>query len=104
MSSIGKLNATFRIMPTQPVEVFSRLDPRAMSSVADHIESIQHALRNNQQEVSLSKKIILSRNVAIFITMNPTYEGRRRLPENLKSLFRDVSLSSPDVATIAKVC
>ncbi|CEP03245.1 hypothetical protein PBRA_003005 [Plasmodiophora brassicae] len=82
---------------------FNRLDPRAMSSVADHIESIQHALRNNQQEVSLSKKIILSRNVAIFITMNPTYEGRRRLPENLKSLFRDVSLSSPDVATIAKV-
>ena len=72
--------------------------------VAQQILSILSALSQNLSRFTFEgREINLVWSCGLFITMNPGYAGRTELPDNLKSMFRPISMVVPDSAYIAEI-
>ncbi|KAL0212077.1 hypothetical protein RCL1_005703 [Eukaryota sp. TZLM3-RCL] len=86
---------------------FNRLDLNVLSAVSQQIQVIQDALYRRADDVMLlNSTVTVDHNAGIFVTLNPAgkgYGGRSVLPDNLKSLFRSIAMSKPDVELIAQV-
>jgi dynein heavy chain len=85
---------------------FNRISLPTLSVVAAQVQSITDAKKQKLNWFwfpNEAAKIRLIHACAYFITMNPGYAGRQELPENLKVLFRGVTMMVPDRRSIIKV-
>ncbi|KAI3375810.1 hypothetical protein L3Q82_004092 [Scortum barcoo] len=83
---------------------FNRINIEVLSVVAQQILSILSALSAGQSKFHFDgQHISLVWSCGIFITMNPGYAGRTELPDNLKSMFRPISMVVPDSTLIAEI-
>jgi dynein heavy chain len=85
---------------------FNRIELEVLSVVATQVDSINTAKKQAVKTFMFpgeSQPIKLVPCVGYFITMNPGYAGRQALPENLKVLFRGVTMMVPNRETIMKV-
>ncbi|XP_070785989.1 dynein axonemal heavy chain 2 [Enoplosus armatus] len=83
---------------------FNRINIEVLSVVAQQILSILSALSAGLSKFHFDgQHIRLIWSCGIFITMNPGYAGRTELPDNLKSMFRPISMVVPDSTLIAEI-
>jgi dynein heavy chain len=85
---------------------FNRIEIEVLSVVAQQIHCILDALKEYPDKEAFyfeGGMIPVNDQFAIFITMNPGYAGRTELPDNLKSLFRPISMMIPDSALICEI-
>ena len=88
------------------LDEFNRINIEVLSVIAQQIQAIRNALLQDKTlDVMLGEKKVekFVPTLGIFITMNPGYKGRTELPDNLKVLFRPVSMMIPDYALISEI-
>ena len=72
--------------------------------VAQQLLTVRVALMASQERfIFKGREICLKPTAGTCITMNLCYAGRTKLPDNLKALFRVVSMMVPDYALIAEI-
>lgn len=81
---------------------FNRLDADVLSGITTQIEKIQTELMDlKHMNRLLGDTAQIHENTGIFLTNNPSYDGRSTLPDNLKSRFLSYNLMVPDLEIIA---
>jgi len=83
---------------------FNRINPEVLSVISTQLQQIQHGLaKGNKARIEFQgNDVRLISTVGIFVTMNPGYAGRSELPDNLKALFRPVTMIVPDLVLICE--
>ena len=75
---------------------FNRLNENVLSAVTSNIRLIQDSLYLKKDSIILKgKSLPIQRSTGIFITLNPDYKGRSKLPEILKNMFKVFSYYTP---------
>ena len=71
---------------------FNRINIEVLSVIAQQLITIRNAMLTKATFFFDDKEILLNTSMGIFVTMNPGYKERTELPDNLKVLFRPVSM------------
>lgn len=89
---------------------FNRINIEVLSVVSAQLKAIQNSLISGKPTVDIGiggeitvKRIAGFATCGVFITMNPGYAGRTELPDNLKALFRPVTMIVPDLLQICEI-
>jgi len=87
------------------LDEFNRINVEVLSVIAQYLIDIRQAKLQGKTHFDFYEKvgIPLKVNCGVFVTMNPGYAGRTELPDNLKVLFRPVSMMIPSYRLIAEV-
>ena len=86
------------------LDEFNRINVEVMSVIAQQLGDIRQAKLVGSEMCFLNdKEMKINTSCGVFITMNPGYQGRAELPDNLKVLFRAVSMMIPGYKLVAEV-
>ena len=86
------------------LDEFNRIDIEVLSVIAQQILQLRDSLRAGNYKIVFNEiEMEVKPAIGIFVTMNPNYAGRTELPDNLKILFRPISMMIPDYGLIAEI-